>query len=1141
MDIDLEPKRLALVQRYTALLPRFSALLDRFAERAAGLLAAPIGLVTLIDHETVWVAGQTGPHLSALPRHTSFCTQVLHQGCPLLIPDSSQNPRFTALPERFYAGVPLRSADGFCIGTVCVLDTHARTDIGDHHLSMLQILADQLISELDLHERIADQDQRLAEFTFRQELNASLARKGDFRESLTSTLSYWCATLGADYFLVPRIRSDGQTCRIIVAVAALLAGGPYPLDQIGCGTALATHPLSPSGMNQAQAEPDATITVADTGLLDATSLDGSGALSGLVTAGLRQQFAVPMVLGGQHFAIAIGYVAPPDPVSVVRLMRDTAVAVSPLLQGRIRELKIEHAQYQLSRANLALRALVACAQSLARAASEAALIQSICKILVDSGQYRVASICFAEPGPDRRLRIAAAAGLSAEARAQVEMSWRDDASGQGPSGVAVRENRVVVLANVAEAPSYAPWRPIALEHGYNIGIALPLADQTGTAFGALTVFGIAEQGSIDRQELNLLTELASNLAAGIGMRRERARAALAVMREQIDRDRAESARRISEQRLAQLLDASPTVIYGLEPEAGATDLASFRVVEISSNLERLFGHKPQHALAPDWWWRHVHPADRTEALININRLTTESAVVHSYRIARADGSYRWVRDELSLISDPNGKPLRIVGAWVDITEKQIADVEINRLAYQDTLTGLANDHRWRAMLAEAFAPPTFLPPASPIAWPAPGPSTLPQTKWGIFLLELEGLSQIGEVWGQPVVDAVVKECARRLQSALRASDGLARLTPSRFGVLLSGLSTLKTGRATAQLRLREIARKLARRIASPIRVGERTCHVTATIGIAAPPDDAPSIEAMMQSADIALNAARAQRDTARTVGAIAQFSPPMQQAVTARHTIESELRTGLNDERFELWLQSQVDNAGRVVGAEALLRLRSANGSLIPPGLFIPIAEATGLISRLGAVVHAKACAILASTPEAILPRLSINVSPRELHRADFVRRLCHQIRDFGIAPHRLILEITESTLIERPEAVVLKLNALRAFGFNLSIDDFGTGYSSLASLRSLPIQEIKLDRSFISDLPDQMRSVGLVKAMLTMARRVGFSVVAEGVETEAQAHFLQKAGCPTLQGYLFGRPIPATDWLAQPAPLDPLIILAPP
>jgi EAL domain-containing protein (putative c-di-GMP-specific phosphodiesterase class I) len=236
----------------------------------------------------------------------------------------------------------------------------------------------------------------------------------------------------------------------------------------------------------------------------------------------------------------------------------------------------------------------------------------------------------------------------------------------------------------------------------------------------------------------------------------------------------------------------------------------------------------------------------------------------------------------------------------------------------------------------------------------------------------------------------------------------------------------------------------------------------------------------------------------------------------------------LAEQRFELWLQSQVDQDGRVVGAEGLLRLRGADGQLISRTVFIPVAETTGLIGRIGALVREQACAILAATPEAVLPRLSVNVSPRELHRPDFVRSLCQQIRDSGVAPGRLVLEITENSLIERPEEIVVKMAALRAFGLNLSIDDFGTGYSSLAYLNRLPIQEMKLEQRLIGDLPDQRRGVGLVEAMLTMARRLGFGIVADGVETEAQAQFLRIAGCPTLQGYLFDRPEPPAAWLAR-------------
>lgn len=1114
MDFDQEVTGTEVLQRYTALLPVLAELFDRYARIVAALFGAPTGRVTFIGHETVWPRGQAGSDWGAMP--PPFC-----------------------------AGAPLRTDDGVCVGTICVLDDRPRDDFGAEQIAMLESLAEALMADISLRERLAEQDRQLAEFAFCQDLNATIAREGDFRDALTATLRRWCQALGADYFLVPRLRRDGATCRFVVGVAsptagealdapvaALLAGGPFAIDQVGCGTVLS------------RACPSDGVEIADTGSIDPVGLAGCNALGGLVAAGVRRQLAAPIKLEGRHFAVVVGFSRLPDPACVVRMLREIVLSIGPLLQGRMREFALERSQYQLSRANRALRALSACSQAVTRAASEAALITRICRIVVESGQYRSAWVSVAEGGPARRLRMVAEAGIGADDFHQVVMTWGDDPYGQGPTGVAVRENRPVMLADVAHAPSYAPWRRLAMDYGYDVCVALPLAyqvknshdgtDQPGAVFGALTICGTAAHGPIEDEELGLLVELAANLAAGVEMRRERARAALAVMRQQVERDRAEAARRLSEQRLTQLLDASPTVIYALEPGAGETDLASFRAVEISSNLERLFGYPPQDALMPGWWRPHVHPADRAAAIACIRRLENTHSVVHRYRFALPDGTYRWVRDEMTLLRDRNGRPQRIVGAWVDITEKQSANAEIDRLAYFDTLTGLANEHRWRQMLDNALSGRDHPGGSDQAVLDGTAPNG---AAWGVIVLELEGLARIGEVWGQVVVDAVVVECARRLKTGLRASDALGRLTSGRFGVILFGLSDRPGARAAARARLREVARQLATRIAAPIHVGERICHVTATIGIAATPKDTATVETLIQSADIALNAARSQGEVVRAGGLIAQFSPPMHQAVTARHAVESELRRGLAEQRFELWLQSQVDHDGRVVGAEGLLRLRGADGQLISPTVFIPVAEATGLIGRIGAVVREQACAILATTPEAVLPRLSVNVSPRELHRPDFVRSLCQQIRNSGVAPGRLVLEITEDSLIERPEEIVVKMAALRAFGLNLSIDDFGTGYSSLAYLHRLPIQEVKLDQRFIGDLPDQRRGVGLVEAMLTMARRLGFGIVAEGVETEAQAQFLRMAGCPTLQGYLFDRPAPAAAWLARVGRVKPSIL----
>lgn len=1145
MDIDPDLKQAAARRRYTALLPGFTAVLDRYSKKIATLFGTSAGLVAFAGHQAMWPAGDGRADATAIPPQALWGQSPYDDGACLIMPGGAHNQRQGVLAQRFYACVKLRDDDGACLGTIWAIDDRPRDDFGASQIAMLESLAEALMAEIGLHARLAEQDRQLAEFAFCQDLNATIAREGDFRDALTATLRRWCQALGADYFLVPRLRRDGATCRFVVgvaspaagaalesAIAALLAGGPFAIDQVGCGRVLR------------DAHSNGEIDVADTGLIDPAVRAGCGALGDVVAAGVRRQLAAPIMLEGRHFAVVAGFSQLPDPACVVRMLREIVLSIGPLLQGRMREFALERSQYQLSRANRALRALSACSQAVTRAVSEAALIETICRVVVESGQYRFACVSFAEGGPTRRLRMVAEAGIETDDLREIIMTWGNDPYGQGPTGMAVRENRPVMLADVAHAPSYAPWRHLAMDYGYDVCLALPLAyrtasrdndgDQPGAVFGALTIFGIAAHGPIEAEELGLLVELAANLAAGIEMRRERARAALAVMRQQVERDRAESARRLSEQRLTQLLDASPTVIYALEPEAGETDLASFRAVEISSNIERLFGYPARDALMPGWWGPRVHPADRAAAIACIKRLGSTHSVVHRYRFALPDGTYRWVRDEMTLLRDGNGRPRRIVGAWVDITDKQSANAEIDRLAYFDTLTGLANGHRWRQMLDDALSGRAVAVGDDEAASAGPGWFG---NAWGVFLLELEGLAQIGEVWGQAIVDAVVVECARRLKTALRASDPLARLTSSRFGVILSGLSDRPSARAAADARLRDVARQLATRIAAPIHVGERICHVTATIGIAATPRDAATVESLIKSADIALNAARNQGEVVRAGGLIAQFSPPLQQAVTARHAVESDLRRGLAERRFELWLQSQVDHDGRVVGAEGLLRLRGADNQLIAPAVFIPVAETTGLIGRIGALVREQACAILAATPASVLPRLSVNVSPRELHRPDFVRSLCQQIRESGVAPGRLVLEITENSLIERPEETVVTMAALRAFGLNLSIDDFGTGYSSLAYLHRLPIQEVKLDQRFISDLPDQRRGVGLVEAMLTMARRLGFGIVAEGVETEAQAQFLRMAGCPTLQGYLFDRPTPAAAWLARVGRVEPSIL----
>jgi EAL domain-containing protein (putative c-di-GMP-specific phosphodiesterase class I) len=258
----------------------------------------------------------------------------------------------------------------------------------------------------------------------------------------------------------------------------------------------------------------------------------------------------------------------------------------------------------------------------------------------------------------------------------------------------------------------------------------------------------------------------------------------------------------------------------------------------------------------------------------------------------------------------------------------------------------------------------------------------------------------------------------------------------------------------------------------------------------------------------------------------------MQETVLARASLAADLRAGLERGELFIVLQPVVDAQARRVGAEALVRWRHPVRGLVSPADFIPLAEQTGLVVPVGQQVLAQACAQLVAWSRHEGTRgltLSVNVSARQFHQHDFVEQVLHTLEEAGADPNRLKLEITETLLLADVGEVARKMALLRAQGVRFSIDDFGTGYSSLAYLKRLPLDEIKIDRSFVNDVLHDSNDASIVQTVLLLARSLSLKVVAEGVETAAQRDFLSQHGCPYFQGYLFGRPMPAADWLAAP------------
>jgi len=303
----------------------------------------------------------------------------------------------------------------------------------------------------------------------------------------------------------------------------------------------------------------------------------------------------------------------------------------------------------------------------------------------------------------------------------------------------------------------------------------------------------------------------------------------------------------------------------------------------------------------------------------------------------------------------------------------------------------------------------------------------------------------------------------------------------------------------------------------------RSYHCTASIGIALFRDQSLSVDELMKRADTAMYQAKAAgRDTLRF------FDPDMQAVVTARAALDSDLREAVQERQFLLYYQPQVDAAGRTTGCEALVRWQHPRRGMVSPADFIPLAEATGLILPIGLWVLETACEQLvawATVPDMSHLTVAVNVSARQFRHPDFVDQVLAVLDSTGADPGKLKLELTESLLLDNVEDIIEKMTALKAKGIGFSLDDFGTGYSSLSYLKRLPLDQLKIDQSFVRDVLTDPNDATIARTIVALAQSMGLAVIAEGVETVAQQEFLAANGCHAYQGYLFGRPMPATEF----------------
>ncbi|WP_255352321.1 MULTISPECIES: bifunctional diguanylate cyclase/phosphodiesterase [unclassified Methylophilus] len=391
------------------------------------------------------------------------------------------------------------------------------------------------------------------------------------------------------------------------------------------------------------------------------------------------------------------------------------------------------------------------------------------------------------------------------------------------------------------------------------------------------------------------------------------------------------------------------------------------------------------------------------------------------------------------------------------------------------------------------------------------------SKLAILFFDIDHFKRVNDTLGHEVGDQLLKVMSKKLQMCIRASDTLSRQGGDEFVVLLPELND-DTVPA-------EIAQKILSAIKDPINIANHELYITASIGIAVYPDDGDSVDVLTRHADAAMyHAKNSGRNNYQF------FTKEMSARVAAQLTMENSLQKAISNNELLLFYQPKVSiKTGKIIGAEALIRWSHPEWGLMMPDRFIKIAEESGLIKGIGHWVLREACTQNKKWQDAGLPEIpiAINVSVVELHHAHFTQEVMKVLLQTGLQPYNLELEVTESVAFQSEATVIHDLNKLKEMGVRLSVDDFGTGYSSLSYLKLLPVNTIKIDKSFIRDIQIDINDAAIVTAIIKMSQSLGLTVIAEGVETQAQLEFLKSHDCDEMQGYLFSRPLPADEFEA--------------
>jgi diguanylate cyclase (GGDEF)-like protein/PAS domain S-box-containing protein len=531
--------------------------------------------------------------------------------------------------------------------------------------------------------------------------------------------------------------------------------------------------------------------------------------------------------------------------------------------------------------------------------------------------------------------------------------------------------------------------------------------------------------------------------------------------------------------------------------------ASGTILRVNQAFSRITGYPPDEAVGQKTnllkSGRH-DPAFYTAMWDSIIGSGTWAGEIWNRR--KDGGIYpEWLN--IASVKGGDGAVTHYVGTFSDISQRKEAEDQIRRLAFFDALTGLPNRRLLNDRLQQALAA-----------------RARTDREGALLFVDLDNFKTVNDTQGHETGDLLLREVAWRLTSGFREADTVARLGGDEFVVVLADLSG-DPDEAATQAGI--AGKKILTTLGEPYALAGNVFRCTPSIGITLFGSQRASVDELMKQADIAMYQAKAAgRNNLRF------FDPALQAIIKARATLEAELRHGLKEDQFILYFQPQVGRQGGVRGAEALVRWRHPRRGLVPPAEFIPLAEETGLILGLGRQVLDAGCAQIVAWSERSETAhftLAVNVSAKQFQQSDFVEQVLDALSRSGADPKKLKLELTESLLVENVPDMVGKMVALKTKGVGFALDDFGTGYSSLSYLKRLPLDELKIDRSFVRDILTDPNDAAIARTIVALGRSLGLGVIAEGVETSEQHDFLAGSGCHAYQGYLFGRPSPIEDF----------------